>query len=185
MEDIAILNTMLKDTAKVALKNRHGKYQAKLIESDGTDYSVTISGMPDVIGAVVIRADEFASPKTVFADTKGECKRADFVIIVNDGERKAILCIELKARATTCTEQEIIQQLKGAQCFIAYCREIGKTFWGKKDFLGGYNERYVSIRNISISKKPSRLEPNRGTHDRPERMLKISSPHHLQLNTLL
>ncbi|MEH2178874.1 AAA family ATPase [Nostoc sp.] len=82
------------------------------------------------------------------------------------------------------TEWEIIQQLKGAQCFIAYCQQIGKKYWGQKNFLDTYVYRFVTIRNINIYKKPTR-EKITDDHDSPERMLKISSPHYLQFNRLI
>ncbi|NEP60630.1 MAG: hypothetical protein F6K31_27135, partial [Symploca sp. SIO2G7] len=118
---------------------------------------------------------------------RGECKRADFVIIAdtdNKKVRKVILCIEMKAGKGG-TESEIIQQLKGAQCFVAYCREIGQLFWNQKNFLKGYEYRFVSLRDISIAKKTTRTSAKIGTHDCPERMLKITSPHHLQFNRLV
>lgn len=80
-------------------------------------------------------------------------------------------------------EEEIIQQLKGAQCFVAYCREIGQLFWNNPNFLKGYEYRFISIKNISVSKKPSRTKT--AIHDRPEQMLKISSPDYLEFNRLI
>lgn len=74
-----------------------------------------------------------------------------------------------------CTEKEIIQQLKGAQCFVVYCREIGRLFWNKKDFLEGYEYRFVSIKNINVNKRPTRPSTKKEKHDRPEKMLKIDS----------
>jgi hypothetical protein len=41
----------------------------------------------------------------------------------------------MKAKSKTSLEWEIIQQLKGAQCFVAYCQKIGKEFWSAKQFL--------------------------------------------------
>jgi hypothetical protein len=189
VQDISILKEMFKDSATVPLEEHPHDSTKKLVKlaelGSSAGYSITIHGMPDDAESIVIKADGFISPQAVFAGSKGECKRADFVIIVNSAKSKAIVCIELKARNTTSTEQDIIQQLKGARCFIAYSQEIGKFFWGKKDFLDDYKDRYVSIRNISISKKPTRLPPKTGMHDRPERMLKISAPHYLQLNELI
>lgn len=191
MSDIAILKAMLKDTARVALEATYHKDKRRAVKLNESDpaggYSVTIAGLPEDSEVVVIKADEFPAHalKTVFADIKGECKRADFVIIVNDDTRRVIIYIELKARGTTSKESEIIQQFKGARCFIGYCQQIGKIFWEAPDFLEGYDERYVSIRNISISKKPSRIEPEAGLHDRPDRMLKILYADYLQLRGLI
>jgi len=43
------------------------------------------------------KADAFKSPGAVFQDSRGECKRADFVIIADGIHKKTILCIEMKA----------------------------------------------------------------------------------------
>lgn len=185
MSDIAILKEMFRNSVTVPLEPNPytpAKKQVTLQEPDD-DYAITIAGMPVESEVVVIKTDAFTAPKAIFQNSKHECKRADFVIIANTNRHKVIICIELKARSTTSTELEIIQQLKGAKCFVAYCQEIGKMFWDDRSFLENYDYRYVTIRNISISKKTSREKT--GTHDRPEKMLKISSPNYLQFNHLI
>ncbi|GAX36532.1 hypothetical protein [Nodularia sp. NIES-3585] len=185
MSDIAILKEMIKKTATVSLENDpHGNKIVKLQEPDLPDCFVIIRGIPDEDQIIVIKADQFKSPDTVFIGSKGECKRADFVIVADTHTKKVIICIEMKAKPTTSKEWEIIQQLQGAQCFIAYCQKIGKEFWGQPKFLDSYVYRFVTIRNINIDKKQTR-EKKTDSHDRPERMLKISSPHYLQFNHLI
>lgn len=179
MPDIEILNQMFRDNAKVQLENRSGTNLVKL-EEPQNDTSVTISGMPN--NSIIVKADLFKSPDSVFQGAKGECKRADFVIFANDGGKKVIICIEMKARRDS--EKEIIQQLTGARCFIVYCQEVGKSFWREQDFLTGYAFRFVSISHISIAKRKTRVDRHPGVHDRPDRMLKISSPHRLEFNHL-
>ena len=95
---------------------------------------------------------------------------------------KVIIYIEMKA--TKGTIQGIIQQLAGAQCFITYCREIGKAFWNERDFLKGYRQRFVSIGHTSIPKRKTRITHHPGSHDQPDKMLKIDWPRHLQFNQL-
>jgi hypothetical protein len=185
MSDIAILKEMIKETATVPLENdSYGRTIVKLEEPDDSSYVVTIRGIPEDDEVIVIKADNFESPHTIFNGVKGECKRADFVIVADTRQNKVIICIEMKAKHTTSKEWEIIQQLKGAQCFITYCQKIGKEFWGQPKFLDSYVYRFVSIRNINIAKKPTR-EKKTHAHDSPERMLKISSPNYLQFNHLL
>ena len=190
MDDISILKEMLKNAATIPLGNHPQDSDKKLVNlteddpsSDG--YSITVNGMPNDMEVIVIKADEFKSPDSVFAGLKGECKRADFIIIINDDLRKVIIYIEMKARNKTSSEADIIKQLNGAKCFLSYCREIGNTFWNKRDFLKDYGERYVTFRNISISKKTTRTQPTTGIHDRPDKMLKINSPNHLNLKHLI
>lgn len=180
MPDINMLHELIKDTAKQALVDSYGKKQTILTEPQCPGVSVTISGLPDNV--IVIKADAFVSPGTVFKGSRGECKRADFVIVADTGNKKVIVCIEMKA--TNDGEKEIIQQLTGAQCFVGYCQEIGKAFWNQPDFLKGYVYRFVSISQISIAKNKTRINRQTGIHDRPDRMLKIAYPHHLQFNHL-
>jgi len=182
MSDIAIFKEMIKGNATVLLEDENDKKKAILKEPPPANYSVTIYGMPNEDQTIVIKSDVFAAPKEVFADSKHECKRADFVIVADTDKGKVIICIEMKAGGGR-SEKEIIQQLKGAKCFVAYCREIGKSFWDES-FLKDYEYRFVSIRNISMAKKPSRPSIQ-DIHDRPDRMLKISSPKGLQFKHLV
>lgn len=171
---------MIKDDATIQLLGNYDKKSVVLSEPQYPASSVTISGIPD--NAIVIKADAFTSPKSVFKDSKNECKRADFVIVANTGNKKSIVFIEMKA--TKAPAKEIIKQLYGAKCFIVYCQEIGKSFWKQPGFLAGYSFRFISIGNTSISKRKTRIDPTTGIHDSPERMLIISSSRQLQFNQL-
>ncbi len=182
MSDIAILKEMIKKTAIVPLEDHYNKKKVILREPPPGNYFVTIHGMPNDDEVIIIKADYFNPKNEFFQGNYGECKRADFVIISNTGKQKFIVCIEMKAGKGG-LEKEIIDQLQGAQCVVAYCREIGQLFWKNPDFLKNYQYRFISIKNISISKKPSRTKPV--IHDRPDRMLKISSPKHLEFNHLI
>lgn len=185
MGDIAILKEMLQDTATVPLEERNHKKQVTLAEPAPANYSVTLYGMPNEDEVIIIKADAFTSPNTVFKGKYGECKRADFMIIADTEKIKVILYIEMKAGKGD-TEANIIKQLKGAECFVAYCREIGRKFWNQPDFLSNYEYRFVSIRDISISKKPTRTQSKQqAIHDSPEKMLKITSPNYLRFNHLV
>lgn len=183
--DIAILKKMIKETATVKLQERQEgkrfKYSVTLEEKNL--YSVTIDGMPQPDRVIIIKADSFVDPREIFNGSKGECKRADFVIITDTDPEKIILCIEMKKKKDL--EQKIIQQLKGTQCFVVYCQEIGKAFWHKQNFLDDYQYRFVTIGNISISKTKTRFERKTDIHDRPDRMLKIKSPNCLQFDRLI
>lgn len=184
MSDIVIFKEMVRSTATVPLENYHSKKKVVLKEPPPADYDVTIYGMPEDDEVIVIKADSFTAPKEIFADSKCECKRADFIVVAETGQTKVIICIEMKAGKGG-TETEIIQQLKGAQCFSAYCREIGQAFWNHQNFLKGYVYRFVSIRNISISKRPTRSSKPSAVHDHPDKMLKLTSPKGLQFKQLV
>lgn len=180
MPDIDILNQMIKDSAKVQLSDHYNRMKAELTEPAQPRSSTVIYGVPQ--NAIIIKVDVFSSSETVFTGSKGECKRADYVIVSNEGGRKVIVYIEMKA--TKGQTIEIVQQLSGAQCFIAYCREIGKVFWSEPDFLNKYPQRFVSIGHTSIPKRKTRITRDLGKHDRPAKLLKIDWPHHLQFNQL-
>jgi len=184
MSDIVILKEMIISTATVSLENHHAKKKVVLKEPPPANYDVIIYGMPEDDEVIVIKADSFKAPNGIFSGSKGECKRADFIVVSETDEKKIIIFIELKGGKGG-TEIEIIQQLKGAKCFVTYCQEIGKVFWNHQNFLNGYMYRFVSIRNISIPKRPTRPLTPRDVHDRPDKMLKLSSPKGLQFNHLV
>ncbi|MCI0515072.1 hypothetical protein L0128_17795 [candidate division KSB1 bacterium] len=139
-----------------------------------------ILGIPEQ--AVVIKADSFKAPDSIFNGLKGECKRTDYLIIAESNHKKVIIFIELKA--TTDSEKEIIQQFTGSACMISYIREVGKAFWNHHAFLSGFKPRFVCIVHTNIPKRKTRISRQIGAHDRPDRMLKIACPHHLQFNQL-
>ncbi|MGK7919431.1 MAG: hypothetical protein AB4080_05420 [Trichodesmium sp.] len=182
--DISILKKMIQETATEKLKSEYGKNIVELKE-ESDNYTVTIRGMPDDDEVIVIKVDTFIAPTTVFEGSRGECKRADFVIVTAINKGKFIVFIEMKGGKKTSKEKEIIQQLKGAQCFVEYCQAIGKLFWEKRYFLDDYEYRFVSIKNIKMPKSKTRYESKANIHDSPEKMLKISDPHHIQFNRLI
>lgn len=183
MNDFDVLKELLNNDAVIDVQD--GDYgKPKIILSEPTTngcngYEVPISQVPNQI--IVFRVDKFPDPRSIFDGSKGECKRADFVIITSN----AMVFIELQ-KSSNKTEKEIIQQFKGAQCFVDYCRSIAKKFWNKNDFLNAnqYPQYFVSIKNISMNKKPTiNRVGNKNTS--PEIMLKISSPNHLFFNQLI
>ncbi len=183
MSDIDILKELIKEEATVALQfSEYGRKIVVLEENEDVDYRVTINGMPEESQVIIIKADNFTAPKSIFSDLKHECKRADYIIIAKTEQKKVVIYIEMKAKSSTTKSYEVEQQLKGAKCFVAYCVEIVKEFWGEQDFLGKYNHRFVSIRINGNGKMPTRIR--NGKHDRPESMLKITSPHRIEFNHL-
>lgn len=177
MSDMKILSELILHSALVPHENEYGKPVIKLQEAGIKDSVSFIRNIPSDV--IVIKADEFPASKTFFKGDKGECKRADFIIISE--EKKVILYVELKSGAKD--SSHIVKQLRGASCLISYCKEIGRQFWKKSTFLDGYAHRYVGMVNLSISKRPSRHK-SAPLHDSPESFLKISSPHYLQFNEL-
>ncbi|NCQ86063.1 MAG: hypothetical protein GPJ00_16875 [Microcystis aeruginosa W13-18] len=180
MSDIAMLKEMIKDCAIVDLEYqkeyKRDSYLLKLTEPQD-NYSFVVNGMPKPDEVIVINLDDFFDVRRIFTgSSKGECKRADFIIIANTTSEKVILCLEMKKSRDD--NSSIIKQLQGAKCFVSYCREIGRLFWNQPDFLRDYQYRFVSIKNISISKTTTssrKFSQKSEIHDQPEKMLKISA----------
>ncbi len=165
---------MLSPDAQVLLQSGQGRPSVQLTDlQSGT--TVEIKGLPH--NSIVIRAEDFENPLTIFNGSKGERKRADFVIVSNDEhERKWIICIETQEMDAKLASH-VVQQLKGAYCFINYCKCIGKSFWESEEFLNGYDYRFVSIVDINFNRSRRRSQPFHSTgelHNSPDEFLKIS-----------
>lgn len=173
-----ILSQMIKETALVPLLDEYGKALVNLCEPQAPDSMATIRNLPP--DAIVIKIDVFNSPDAIFKGEHGECKRADFVII--SVEKKCIMYIEIKR--TKDAWEQIVKQLKGAQCFVKYCQEIGRSFWGADKFLTGYKRRFISIGHTSIAKRKTRITRTAERHDSPDQAMKVDWPHYLQFNQL-
>ncbi len=181
MTEFEILNQLIKDAAKILPINENGKVSVTLNEPQTQDSSVVIVGIPP--DAVIIKVDVFHSLDAIFFGSKGECKRADYVIVADNNGKKRLLYIEMKK--TKDSLKEVIQQLTGARCFLRYCQEIGKSFWDDKNFLNDYQHRFVSIGHTSIPKRKTRVLRRSAKHDTPENVMKIDWPHRLQFNRLV
>ncbi len=96
MSDMEILSELILESALIPHENEYGKPVIKLQEAGAKGSVSFIRKIP--LDAIVIKADEFPAPKKFFKGDKGECKRADFIIISE--EKKVILYVELKAGAS-------------------------------------------------------------------------------------
>ncbi len=185
VNDIQILQEMLNNDVQVMLQSGQGKPSVELTDPEsGT--TVKIKGVPH--DSIVIRAEIFEEPLTIFNGTKGERKRADFVIVSNDeNEKKWIICIETQ-ESDSKKAWQIVQQLKGASCFISYCKCIGKSFWESEAFLNSYEYRFVSIVEINFNKSRRRTEPFHSTgklHNRPKNFKKIPQRSEIYFDKLI
>lgn len=185
VNDIQILREMISPDIQVMLQPSKGKSFVQLTDlQSGT--TVRINGVPH--DSIVIRAEDFENPLTVFNGSKGERKRADFVIVSNDErERKWIICIETQEMDSKLASH-VIQQLKGASCFVNYCRCIGKSFWESEEFLDDYQHRFVSIVDLNFNRSRRRTQPfhSQGElHNRPDLFLKISQSPTIHFRNLI
>lgn len=184
VNDITILQEMLSAGAQIPLQQTAEKCSVTLKDKQA-ETSVEITDLPD--DSIVIRAEAF-KPPTVFKGSKGERRRADFVIVSNAATEKWIICIETQA-GTGKDPEDVEQQLRGAQCFIGYCKCIGKSFWKWEQFLDDYQYRFVSISGININKQSTRFyqprNQSRGiSHDSPDAFLEILARQSLYFDEL-
>ena len=189
MSDFDILRDLIRYEALASVEDEYGKETIVLEESGNQQqsaYSLKIRNVPDDF--IAFKIDAFPAPKKIFKNDKGECKRADFVIIASDNKVNWIVHIEMKG-GNTGSGKEIKQQLRGARCLVAYCRAIGQEFWQEPNFLEekNYQQRFISVKNIRIPKRPTRQDSKSGQHDTPENMLRIDglAKGKLQFNELV
>ena len=168
MRDMEILAQMIRESALVEPKpDGSGKPCVRLVESQTDNSELTVLNLPK--DTLVIKADKFRSPDDVFFGHNGECKRADYVIISEI--YKCIIYIEMKR--TSDSLHNFVNQLKGAYCFIKYCREIGKAFWNKENFLDDYKDLFISCSRTRGAKTRTGQLPDCELHDAPHKALRI------------
>lgn len=178
MTDIEILREMLvcDNDVQVPLQQRQGRPPSVELIDKQANTTVKITGLPD--DSIVIGAETFETPVYVFKGSKGERKRADFVIVSNDKKgRKWVICIEIQKQGGK-TPEHVTNQLKGAICVVKYCQCIGKTFWKENHFLNDYNYRFVSVICTSINKKGTQHKVPPSLWDSPKRPWKIPGTSH-------
>ena len=106
---------MLNPNVQVALQSGQGRPSVELTDPQ-SGAAIKIKGVPP--NSIIIRAEDFENPLTIFKGSKGERKRADFVIVSNDeNDKKWVICIETQEMDSKLASH-VIQQLKGASCFV-------------------------------------------------------------------
>lgn len=183
-DDLLLFDRMVQESAKIDIKDTgHAKYGDVILKEPQSPSSiVNIRGVP--LNALVIQVDRFKSPDSILSKTNGQCKRGDYIIIANKNSTKIILYIEMKT--TKCKENKIIDQLKGAVCFVGYCKVIAKEFWDNPDFLSGYESRFVSFTHTgSIQKRTTKVYRKNQINNTPDRLMKISFTNEEHFNHLV
>ena len=185
MNDIIILQEMLSVGAQVPLQQTSGQCSVTLKDKQAKT-TVEITDLPR--DSIVIRAEVF-KPPTVFKGSRGERRRADFVIVSNAENENWIICIETQA-GTGKDPEDVEQQLRGAQCFISYCKCIGKSFWQSENFLEDYQYRFVSISGVNLNKQSTRFyqqanQSRKISHDTPDAFLEILARQNLYFEELI
>jgi hypothetical protein len=183
MTDTEILKQLISTSATAQLQQQNNRNYIELSDSQANNSYVKIYGLPDDV--MVIKADKFHSPSTFFQGNRGECKRADYILISE--EKKCIIFLEMKK--TNDSQKEIVLQLKGAQCVMKYCQEVGISFWNKSNFLNGYKHRFVSVCHTNIHKTKTRQQSREEIsiskqHSNPNFIIKVAFPNHVEFNKI-
>ena len=155
MPDLDILRDLIReDTLVSAVSDANGRSVLVLEEKKAEPaYAITILNVPHDI--VAVKADDFPPPK--FKGSRGERKRADFVIFARTPGKNWIIYIEMKGGKS-----------RSEDVFW----ERGVNFLEEDD----YQQRFVSVKEIGVNKRPT-WERNRGErHDTPRNMQKIVAP---------
>lgn len=178
MSDLITLQELISKMAQAQVREQNGRKGMILEErrvGQQAGYTVYLREVPD--DTIAIKADQFPPPTGIFGNSRGECKRADYVLVAQTETINWIVYIEMKAGRSG-SREEVVQQLKGAECLLAYFRAVGRKFWPNPTFLheARYRQRFVVINKVKGEKRPTRLEPPSKVHDRPENMLTFSSP---------
>ena len=112
-------------------KFRYDRGEADRLSVELTDRqantTVEIKGLPH--DSIVIRAEDFKGPLTVFQGSRSERKRADFVIVSNEERGKWIICIETQA-GNSKDPVHVEAQLKGAPMFYQLLQMYRKVILG-------------------------------------------------------
>ncbi len=163
----------------VERERKNGKIlnQVVLTEIDKLDGSivseVTISDLPD--DTFIFKVDEaFPEQTKFFNDINGVRKRADYIILSQNEDKKRAIFIEMKR--TKDSENGIHAQLRGASCVLDYCKAVLLRFLGEETMLNGFEERYVSFgghQHKRLTGLDSATNRNAPLNDSPENMQKL------------
>ena len=178
MSDIDLLSKMIKKSVLVP-HNNNGKNTYSVELSEGghgkTAYAFKIYGLPQ--DSIIFRAEMFPEAVHFYQGSRGENKRADYVIVADTGKKKWILFIEVKSGKHS-ENRDMAKQLKGAECVVAHCRAVAEKFWDENSLLDSnvYENRFIGIVKVNIPKRPTRNRPSGIVHDKAENMLIVRNP---------
>lgn len=182
MTDLDILKQMIKTSACAEVEVHYNSHKVVLSEPQCPDSKVEIRNIP--ADAIIIGADKFPPPNALFNGEKGECKRADYIIVAEKNNRICAVYIELK-RTNQASATDIQKQLRGAHCVLCYLQAIGREFWGKQDFLANIAHRYIGFTHTgSIRKHKTRESRPSELHKSPEKFLKFSWQSSVEFNKI-
>lgn len=171
-EDLRILREML--VPEMILEpfiGTDGKAWLRLTDPDNPRSCVTITDL--LPHTLAFKSDAFTVPGRCFQSSRGEAKRADYILISAGEKERWVIFIEIKGSPRFAYNAAIYNQLRGSRCFFEYVRIIGRSFWESPEFLKEYHERYVVFPRATHRGKPANRFPGSLTHNTPEQVRRI------------
>ncbi len=181
MSDWDILNELFNEKALIPTESYYLKTKVVLKEPDASGSSVEIMNIPS--DTFVIDLDKNFSNEKLFSrsDSKGFCKRADFMLI--SVEKQCVLFIEMK-QSSSATRLSIIEQLKGSFCVYKYCECVLKEFF-QETFFSNYKLRFIACLHTHSAKRKTAVDrSSHPIHNKPEKLLKVSYAKEIQFNKI-
>ncbi len=148
-----------------------GKAWLRLTDPDNPKSCVTITDL--LPHTLAFKSDAFTSPARCFQSSRGEAKRADYILISAGEKERWVIFIEIKGSPRSAYNAAICNQLRGSRCFFEYVRVIGRSFWESPGFLTEYHERYVVFPRASRRVNTRNLLPVCLPHNTPEQVRRI------------
>ena len=141
MAEWDILEELLVDDLFGVISNKGGHHFAMLEEKDKKSKLKRINVVDVSSDAVLINLDLYKQPSTLFKGEKGECRRCDYVLVTKFKTKSIILFIEIKSLKLS--DDDVIEQFKGAECVMDYCSSTIYRFHDKRGFPDKFNKCYV------------------------------------------
>ncbi|MCR4318089.1 MAG: hypothetical protein NUW37_17225 [Planctomycetes bacterium] len=149
-------NELFTEEARLPLNDEYDSTKSVMLsEPQQSKWHAMLYGLPKT--SLVVRLDDNYTLRKIFKSTKGECRRGDFIVVAISGKKKTIICVEMTSSPNK-EKQMRLEQLKGSQCFIRLCDEVGRVFWGQ-DFLEDFQYRFVSISGIKRNRRKTQYPP--------------------------
>jgi len=153
-----------------------GSVSTRLEEKSCPDSIVDIVGLPDDARVVIIPG----LPETCrYLNGGGLGARGDFTLVVPS--QKKIIHIEMKR----CTKSGIREQLVGSSALMTYFKGLAEKKLSERNYLDGYEERYVAIGYTACGFRNSSGRRSVGTGCTPDDIRRILYPGKLKFRDLL
>lgn len=141
-QDLQILREMLvPDMILEPETGVDGKPRLRLTDPDNPNACVTITGL--LPHTLAVKSDRAACISRCFQSSRGEARRADYILICAGEKERWVVFVELKGSMKYTSFHGLASQLLGSRCFFEYVRCTGRMFWACPGFLSAYAERYV------------------------------------------